>query len=249
MKGNRHLNRLTFILAMFHFIAMYLYGYLGTDAVFWNANGKGNKMFQFFGGISPADSSNLICVMLYIFPAYLFCIYIGNFFVKELKKNVVFLLLRNGNRIKWLQKTLYQVFLYTLYYEILFLFMNIIIQWRYEGITVYYVKELIFLFAFEFLRMICFNFLSCICFFFLSETWILFIDFLILCVPILCVGILYENHGGWQIPARYFLFNIFNNTYRCATHGGWQIPVLFAILSCALIYEIGKWKIIHYEWI
>ena len=65
----------------------------------------------------------------------------------------------------------------------------------------------------------------------------------------LCVGILYETHGGWQIPARYFLFNIFNNTYRYATHGGWQITIIFAILGCVLIYEVGRWKIIHYEWI
>ena len=114
MKGNQHLNRLTFILAVFHYIAMYLYEYLSSDVIFWNANGKENKIFQFFGGISPIDSSNLVCVILYIFPVYVFCIYIGNFFVKELKKNVVFLLLRNGNRIKWLQKMLYQVFLYTL---------------------------------------------------------------------------------------------------------------------------------------
>lgn len=49
--------------------------------------------------------------------------------------------------------------------------------------------------------------------------------FLILCIPILCVGILYENHGGWQIP------------------------IIFAILGCVLIYEVGRWKIIHYEWI
>ena len=72
---------------------------------------------------------------------------------------------------------------------------------------------------------------------------------MILCVPILCVGILYENQGVWQIPARYFLFNILNNTYRYAIHGGWMIPVIFAILGCVLIYEVGKWKIIHYEWI
>lgn len=122
-------------------------------------------------------------------------------------------------------------------------------QLGYGGITIYYVKELIFLFIFEFLRTLCFSFLSSICFFFFSETWILFIDFLILCIPILCVGILYENHGGWQIPARYFLFNILNNTYRYATHGGWQISIIFAILGCVLIYEVGRWKIIHYEWI
>lgn len=247
MKGNQHLNGLTFILAVFHFIAMYLYKYLSSDVIFWNVNGKENKIFQFFGGISPIDSSNLVCVILYILPVYVFCIYIGNFFVKELKKNVVFLLLRNGNRIKWLQKMLYQVFLYTSYYEILFLFMVIIMQLGYGGITIYYVKELIFLFTFEFLRTLCFSFLSSICFFFFSETWILFIDFLILCIPILCVGILYETHGGWQIPARYFLFNIFNNTYRYATHGGWQITIIFAILGCVLIYEVGRWKIIHYE--
>lgn len=249
MKGNRHLNRLTFILAVFHFVTMYLYGYLSDDGIFLTANGKEDKIFQFFGGISPMDSSNLVYVMLYIFPAYLFCIYIGNFFIKELKKNVVFLLLRSGNRINWLQKMLYQVFLYTLYYEILFLLMIIIMQWRYGGITVYHGKELMFLFTFEFLRMLCFNFLSSICFFFFSETWILFGDFLVLCVPILCVGILYENRGVWQIPARYLLFNIFNSTYRYAVHGGWMIPVLFAILSCVLIYKVGKWKIIHYEWI
>ena len=152
MKGNQHLNGLTFILAVFHFIAMYLYKYLSSDVIFWNVNGKENKIFQFFGGISPIDSSNLVCVILYILPVYVFCIYIGNFFVKELKKNVVFLLLRNGNRIKWLQKMLYQVFLYTSYYEILFLFMVIIMQLGYGGITIYYVKELIFLFTFEFLR-------------------------------------------------------------------------------------------------
>ena len=166
MKGNQHLNGLTFILAVFHFIAMYLYKYLSSDVIFWNVNGKENKIFQFFGGISPIDSSNLVCVILYILPVYVFCIYIGNFFVKELKKNVVFLLLRNGNRIKWLQKMLYQVFLYTSYYEILFLFMVIIMQLGYGGITIYYVKELIFLFTFEFLRTLCFSFLSSICFFF-----------------------------------------------------------------------------------
>ena len=59
MKGNQHLNGLTFILAVFHFIAMYLYKYLSSDVIFWNVNGKENKIFQFFGGISPIDSSNL----------------------------------------------------------------------------------------------------------------------------------------------------------------------------------------------
>ena len=72
MKGNQHLNGLTFILAVFHFIAMYLYKYLSSDVIFWNVNGKENKIFQFFGGISPIDSSNLVCVILYILPVF-FC--------------------------------------------------------------------------------------------------------------------------------------------------------------------------------
>ena len=74
MKGNQHLNGLTFILAVFHFIAMYLYKYLSSDVIFWNVNGKENKIFQFFGGISPIDSSNLVCVILYILPVYECCI-------------------------------------------------------------------------------------------------------------------------------------------------------------------------------
>ena len=55
MKGNQHLNGLTFILAVFHFIAMYLYKYLSSDVIFWNVNGKENTIFQFVGGISPID--------------------------------------------------------------------------------------------------------------------------------------------------------------------------------------------------
>lgn len=86
MKGNQHLNGLTFILAVFHFIAMYLYKYLSSDVIFWNVNGKENKIFQFFGGISPIDSSNLVCVILYILPVYVFCIYIGNFFCERIEK-------------------------------------------------------------------------------------------------------------------------------------------------------------------
>ena len=46
MKGNQHLNGLTFILAVFHFIAMYLYKYLSSDVIFWNVNGKENKIFH-----------------------------------------------------------------------------------------------------------------------------------------------------------------------------------------------------------
>ena len=47
MKGNQHLNGLTFILAVFHFIAMYLYKYLSSDVSFGMSMEKKIRFFSF----------------------------------------------------------------------------------------------------------------------------------------------------------------------------------------------------------
>lgn len=244
LKINRHARNLTLICSLLHVLLSLYYVYLclGNDFLaqesFWRI---------WMGGIRAEDSANLFYMILYLFPRWLFCLYVANSFMKDLKTNFIYIFLRTRNRGIWLRKTILKTAASVLYYEFFFICCALALKIFIQSPVRFSVSEFIEMSAMESLQLFMLALFSNLLFLFLSETLCIFGTLLELSVPTLVTGIIYENNGTWQHPAQWIPFNLGNYSYVTACHLQPALVFLGITLFCAMLYFIGIWRIDRYE--
>lgn len=230
------------VVALIHFIFSMYYSYLkiGSELI------KSPDFLKLSaGGIQVEDSSNLFFLILYVAPKCLFFLWITNSFVKDLKSNFLYIFLRTSNRTKWLNTTIIKTIISVFCYEVIFMG-SIIILLLCNGLKVS-AGDIIKVFVLEFFQMVMLALFSNGMQLFLSETACVFGTIFATAVPLIIAGVVYENNGMWEYPAKWIPFNWGNYNYMIACNLNVSVAVLCIWVACVLIYLFSKWKINKYE--
>lgn len=244
IKVDKNSMKLTLIFSLIHFGFALYYSYfcLGQDFI-----GQNNFLKILMGGIRVEESGNLFCVIMYIMPRCLFCVYVANVFMKDLKTNFIYIFIRTNKRETWLRETMIKTVKCALCYECFFtvlVFAVKIIRWN----SVYFdAEEFLTMFLTEILQMVMLVMFSNILLLFLSETVCVFGTLIELAVPILITGITYDNNGAWQYPAKIILFNLGNYNYISECNMNLGIEVSLILVFCVVMYVIAVWRVNRYE--
>lgn len=244
IKVDKNSLKLILIFSVIHFGLALYYSYfcLGDDFI-----RQDNFLKILIGGIRIEESGNLFCVIMYIMPRCLFCVYVANGFMKELKTNFLYIFLRTNKREAWLRGTMIKTAKSTLYYEIFFAIFVLAVKIFMWSNVCFNVDEFLIMLLLEFLQMIMLVMFSNILLLFLSETVCVFVTLLELAAPILITGITYESNGAWQYPAKVIPFNLGNYNYISACNINLGIEVSVILGLCIVMYVVAVWRINRYE--
>lgn len=244
IKVDKHALKLTFIFSVIHFLLALYYAYfcLGNDFIV-----QGDFLKILMGGIRVEESGNLFCVILYLFPRCLFCVYVANGFMKDLKTNFLYIFLRTNKREIWLRGAIVKTAMSTLCYESFFGIFIVAIKIFMWNDVHFAVDEFLIMFVMEFMQVFMLVLFSNILLLFFSETAGVFGTLLELSVPTLITGVTYENNGAWQYPAKCIPFNLGNYNYMSSCNMNMFIAALVILVLCIVMYVIAAWRINRYE--
>ena len=189
-----------------------------------------------FGGITVEESNNLVYVVLCTVPEFLFCNYISNSFIKELKTNFIYIFLRETNRSKWMVKTVYKIIVCIVFYEILSMIILFIVMCIVSKMSVV-LLDFLGMLVLYFLKMLVLAVLTNYLLLRFQETIAIFSNMLMLIVPVFATGMLFSMRGKWEQSVLLIPFNWGN--YNYVTQAQYQ-PIIFAICLVVLYYLLYK---------
>ena len=244
IKINRHAWKLILLFSLMHFLMSMFYAYycLGNDFYM-----QEDFLEILMGGIRVQESGNLFCVMLYVIPRCMFCVYVANVFMRDLKTNFVYIFLRTSKRELWLRSTVLKTALSILCYESFFGILVLAtkaVMWKDMQFSIWpFVTMLIM----EFLQLLMLVLFSNVLLLFMSETASIFGTLLELAAPIVVTGVVFDNNGAWQYPAKWIPFNLGNYNYMSSCHVNLLMTGLGILILCIAIYIFAAWRIKKYE--
>ena len=227
------------VFSFLHFFLSLFYAYycLGVNFI-----KEKNFLYVTMGGIQVSDSTNLLIVMIGRLPKFLFCTYVINYYIRELKINFLYIFLRTKKREYWLRKITLKNFISIGIYEIIFSILILVLKPMYFNMDVFLRMILM-----EYLQMMMFAVFSNMMMLFVDETLQVFIILIAIIFPILLTGVLYENNSLWKLSAKWIPFNYGNYNYMLLTKTGVILEVLMMLVVSSVFYIASVKKINNYE--
>mgnify|MGYP004476428289 CR=1 FL=1 len=194
-----------------------------------------NKLFFcVLNGMDVEQSSNLFYVMLYTLPNFIFVYYIVNTFIYELKENFVYIILRTSKYSYWWFKTEKNIIVSNIIYEvIIFLFIGftyIIL----DSEQINY-KKLILMILIDLSFRIMISLFSSVIYYISSETVEIISVLVMLLLPPLIVGMLYEMHQNWKIAIILCFLQWGNVRYLEVANMNYMVTIIEILFVCVLI--------------